>query len=146
MAENIKYIEEKNSDELSQKFHEKAGNISRDLNRQLLSLSTGIIGAFFILAFNEKHLHIFIKVCIIISIICFGLTIYFIISGMQSDSSKNYFLANINDSTKQDKREENIELKKKFNDKQLDAKKKSRLSFISGVICSIILLIIHLFS
>lgn len=42
-SNNKKYLEEKNSDELSQRFHEKAGEISKDLNRQLLSLSTGII-------------------------------------------------------------------------------------------------------
>lgn len=146
-VEEIKYVKEKNSDALSQQFHDKAGQISRDLNQQLLSLSTAIIGAFFILAFSNPNLSFLIKVLIVASICSFGLTILFIIVSMQKDSSKNYFLGHINDSTKQNQneRDKNEKAKIKFNNQQLLAKKILRITFVLGIIFSISIMIAFLF-
>jgi len=146
-TEESKYKTENNSDTLSQKFHDKAGQISRDLNQQLLSLSTGIIGAFFVLAFSNSCLSNIIKVLIVASICSFGLTILFIIVSMQKDSSKNYFLGNINDSAKQDLeiRESNEKLKMKFNKQQLLAKKILRITFLLGIAFSISIMFAFLF-
>jgi hypothetical protein len=147
MDEEPKYVKEKNSDELSQKFHDKAGQISRDLNQQLLSLSTAIIGAFFVLAFNNDCLTLIMKFLIIAAISSFGLTILFIVKAMQSDSSKNYFLGLINDSTKQDliERKKNEEEKVKYNNRQLKERKLLRVFFLLGVLFSILILINYLF-
>jgi polyferredoxin len=145
MSDDSKYQKEKNSDELSQKFHDKAGQISRDLSQQLLALSTGIIGAFFILAFSNPCLSFLIKVLIALSIFSFGLTILFIILAMQYDASKNYFLGHINDSTKQDVREKNEQQKIKFNKQQLLAKRNLKVFFLAGVSFSILIVLIFLF-
>lgn len=64
---------------------------------------------------------------------------------MQNDSSKNYFLGHINDSTKQEKREEYEEFKKNYNSKQLKNKKTSRIFFLIGIITSIIIMTFYLF-
>jgi hypothetical protein len=141
-----KYEREKNSDELSRKFHERAGEVARDLNKQLLTLSTGIIAAFFFLVFNKsKDFDITEKTFILISIILFGLSILFTILGMQWDSSKYYFLGHINDSTKQDDRFEHEKMKKKYNRKQLKAKTVARVLFLLGILTAITFITIYLF-
>lgn len=142
-----KYFADKNSDELSQKFHERAGDVARELNKQLLTLSTGIVAAFFLLVFNKsKDFNAIEKTFILISISLFGLSILFIILGMQWDSSKYYFLGHINDSTKQNDRSKNEQLKKVFNKKQLNAKKAARVLFLLGILSAITFFTIYLFS
>jgi hypothetical protein len=140
-----KYKQDKNSDELSQKFHERAGNISKDLNTQLLTLSTGIIAAFFLLVFNNKDLTDTNRIFILITIAFFGFSILFSILGMKWDASRNYFLGNINDSTKQLKRTENELLKNNFNTKQKKAKNAAGLIFLLGVLSAIVFLSNYIF-
>jgi hypothetical protein len=142
-----KYDREKNSDELSRKFHERAGEVARDLNKQLLTLSTGIVAAFFFLVFNKsKDFDITEKTFILISIILFGLSILFTILGMQWDSSKYYFLGQINDSSKQVNRSDHEKMKRKYNKKQLNAKTVARVLFLSGILSAITFFSIYLFS
>ncbi len=143
------YLKEKNSDELSQKFHERAADIAKNLNSQLLTLSTSIIAAFYLLIFNNNNLvselNKFQKFLIIIIIFFFGLSILSSILGMQWDANRNYFLAQINDSTKQNIRNQNVELKTLFNRKQLRAKNLSKIFFLLGVLFAILFLSIYLF-
>ena len=101
MTAQEKYEKDGNSDEFSKKFHDRAWEIANDLNKQLLNLSTGIIAAIFLLAFNKHDsFNKLQNVLILITIILFGISILFIILGKQWDASKNYFLGHINDSKK----------------------------------------------
>lgn len=141
------YLEDGNSDELSRKFHDRAVLISRELSKQLLTLSTGIIAAFFFLVFNKVGFQPLEKFFIFITIVSFGLSILFIIMGMQWEASKNYYLGNINDSTKQksEVRERNEILKRQYNKWQLNAKSCVRIFFLLGMLFAISFFTIHLF-
>lgn len=139
-------IEQRNSNELKQKFHDRAWFIANNLSKQLLTLSTGIIGAFFILVFNRQiNLRTTEKLLILISITLFGLSILSVILGMQWDASKNYFLGQINDPAKLEKRAANELEKAKYDKKQQKAKLSSRIFFILGTLSAIALLAINIF-
>jgi len=116
MTAQEKYEKDGNSDEFSKKFHDRAWEIANDLNKQLLNLSTGIIAAIFLLAFNKHDsFNKLQNVLILITIILFGISILFIILGKQWDASKNYFLGNINDSKKKTmKREKKMKIKRDY--------------------------------
>jgi len=147
METQEEYNQDGNSDELSKKFHDRAWDIANDLNKQLLSLSTGIIAAMFFLAFNksEKLTGLGNKF-ILLSIFLFGCSILSIILSKQWDASKNYFLGLINDPTKQTKvkRTENKDQKEKYDKRQQAAKKWARNFFVLGIFSSIAFLAIFL--
>lgn len=141
------YKADGNSDELSKKFHDRAWNIANDLNKQLLSLSTGIIAAMFFLTFDksEKMSGLGNKF-ILLSIFLFGCSILSIILSKQWDASKNYFLGLINDPTKQteDERTKNKIQKRKYDKRQQTSKQWARYFFIFGIFSSIAFLTIFL--
>ena len=141
-----KYADEGNSDELSRKFHERAGDISKELYKQLLSLSTGVIAAFFLLVFNKST--VFTngdKVFILTTIALFGISMSCVILGMKWDASKYYFLGHINDSTKQNEREKHEALKRKYGKKQLFFKDSAGVFFILGIVSAVLFLAFTLF-
>jgi polyferredoxin len=143
MLDQEKYERDGNSDEFSKKFHDRAWEIANDLNKQLLNLSTGIIAAIFFLAFNKENgFNTFENFLILLTIVLYGISILFIILGKQWDASKNYFLGNINDSTKQTggKRGKNENKKREFDKKQRKAKKFARYFFLLGIFSSIVLI------
>lgn len=132
----------KNTEDLPQKFHDRAKNIANDLNRQLLTLSTGIVAAFFYFAIDKRaDLNDIEKILILITIILFGLSIRCSILGMKWDASKNYFLGEINNAAKQKDRDENEASKKTYDDKQLKAKRCANNLFSLGILGAIIFLI-----
>lgn len=134
--------ENKHINDLSQKFHDRARNIANDLNRQLLTLSTGIVAAFFYFAIDKRaDLNDIEKILILITIILFGLSILCSILGMKWDASKNYFLGEINNATKQNDRDKNEASKKTYDDKQLKAKRCANNLFLLGILGAIIFLI-----
>ncbi len=144
---NDKFKEDGNSDELSKKFHDRARDIANDLNKQLLTLSTGIIAAFIFFVFNKhKDSNCLESIFILITIIFFGFAILFIILGMQWVASKNYYLGHINDSTRQSEREKNEIAKQNFDKRQRDAKDNARYFFLLGILSAIIFLTVFLFS
>lgn len=149
MSTQTKYERDGNSDEFSKKFHDRAWEIANDLNKQLLTLSTGIIAAMFFLAFDKfDQFTLFMKVLILLNIILFGGSVLCIILSKQWDASKNYFLGHINDSLKQSKgeRENNEFFKRKFDKKQLRAKLGARYFFLLGILNAIIFLAFFLLS
>ena len=89
MTKIDKYLQDGNSDELSKKFHDRAWGIATDLSKQLLTLSTGIIAAIFVLIFNKKQEFKTIDdIFILLTILSFGVAIFFIILGMQWDARR----------------------------------------------------------
>jgi hypothetical protein len=143
---STKYSEDNNLSELSQRFYERARDIANDFNKQLLILSTGVIAALFYLGYNKKeYLDNFEKACILIAITLFGLSILFIVLGMQWDASKNYYLGEINNPDKQDQRQKNELVKREFNTKQLKAKKYARIFFLFGILAVLVFLVINFY-
>lgn len=144
--QDVKYKDAGNSDSLSQKFHERAGDISKELYKQLLSLSTGVIAAFFLLVFNKRNELTFVdKVFILSTITLFGISMSCIILGMKWDASKYYFLGHINDSTKQNERENNETLKRKYGKRQIFFKDMAGIIFIFGILLAVCFLAFTLF-
>lgn len=131
-----------NTEDLSQKFHDRARNIANDLNRQVLTLSTGIVAALFYFAVEKKaDLKYFEKILILITIMLFGVSILCSMLGMKRDASKNYFLGKINDAAKHHDRDENERLKEKHDKKQLETKRCAMSFFLLGILGAIIFLI-----
>ncbi|MBI3584475.1 MAG: hypothetical protein HY096_11105 [Nitrospinae bacterium] len=133
-------------EDLTNEFHNRARDIANDLYRQLLTLSTGIIAAFFYLTLDKRtDLKDIEKVLILIEITLFGLSMLCTILGMQWDASKNYFLGKINDTAERNIEDENIRLKEKYDNKQLKAKLYARVFFLLGILGAIIFLTAYLF-
>lgn len=128
-------------EDLTKEFHTRARDIANDLYRQILTLSTGIIAAFFYLTLDKKtDLKYLEKVLILIEITLFGLSVLCTILGMQWDASKNYFLGKINDTAEQNVGNENIRLKENYDNKQLKAKLYAWVFFLLGILGAIIFL------
>lgn len=133
--------ENKHTENLSRKFHDRAKDIANDLNRQLLTLSTGIVAAFFYFAVDRRaDLNDIEKILILITIILFGLSILCSILGMKWDASKNYFLGEINNAAKQNDRDKHERFKEKHDNKQLKAKRDARRFLLLGILGAIIFL------
>ncbi len=122
------------SNEFSQIFHERAWKIANELNKLLLSMSTGILAAFFFLLTNPKIiLNQSEKYLILISVLFFTLSIMLSILSMQWDSNRNYFLGEM----KRTERELNNCYKKqkdKAANKYLFSKSMTKITFVIGVI------------
>lgn len=122
------------SNDFSQIFHERAWKIANELNKLLLSMSTGILAAFFFLLTNPKIiLNQSEKHFILISVLFFTLSIMFAILSMQWDSSRNYFLGQMN---KIDRDSYNCYKKQKDKEanKYLFSKSMTKITFVIGVI------------
>lgn len=133
--------ESKPIEDLAQEFHNRARDIANELNRHLLTLSTGIVAAFFYFAVDKRaDLKYLEKILILITIALFGLAILYSILGMKWDASKNFFLGEINDPAEQENSAENEKLKENYDDKQLKAKRFTRKFFLLGILGAFIFL------
>ncbi|MBL0065767.1 MAG: hypothetical protein IPP38_12310 [Bacteroidetes bacterium] len=117
------------------------------ISRQLLSLSTGIIAAFFFIVYNKKNdISTIENIFVLLANTLFGLSILFIILAMKWNASKYYFLGCINDSLKQNDRAKNERIKNTFNCKLQIAKNAARVFFLLGSLTAISFLAIYMSS
>lgn len=120
--------------EFSQIFHERAWKIANDLNKLLLSMSTGILAAFFFLLTNPIIiLNQSEKYVILISVMFFTLSIMFAILSMQFDSCRNYFLGQMN-KTDRDSDNSYKKQKDKVANKYYFSKNLTKITFAIGIL------------
>lgn len=127
-----------NTNEFAQIFHERAWKISNELNKLLLSMSTGILAAFFFLLTNPKIiLNQSEKYSILISVLFFTFSIMFAILSMQWDSNRNYFLGQMKNSEKESVNyKKNQKNKDKVKMKYYFSKSMTKITFVIGIISS----------
>ena len=76
--------------EQSKNFHEKAGQLTHESDKELLTISIGIISALFVFVSSRELSSVF-KIIFIITVIFFSFTIIGIILAMYINASRYYF-------------------------------------------------------
>ncbi|MCK4401299.1 hypothetical protein KAW08_03210 [bacterium] len=133
----------------SQIFHDRAWQIANEVNRLLISLATGALAGFFLLLSSnlELNLTLYQTIAIVLSILLMGLTVLFGLIALESDSKRNYFLAEINSQNNSD---EDIAKHKEKKDKMTERKRWARnainISFITGIVSASIYILLRIFN
>ncbi len=126
-------IQEKN-DERYQEFYSAAKTISLDINKHLLTICSGILGAlFFLLIDVEKEQLIHEKILLFLAAFCFGGTIFLALQAWHLEGERSYFIGAALDPGKKSEKEKNLERKRSTEMFLKFIKRGVRWFFIMGV-------------
>ena len=136
---------EKEEKEPHQIFHNEARKIAGQLNKQILTFSTGIIALFFALIL-EKKITLAGPEKLLIWIALFNLATSSLtaMQVIQWEANRNYLLGHIFDPAKKGRKDVNLEAKRKLERKLRLAKTIVRLSFLIGLLSIAIFLAIRI--
>lgn len=121
-----------------QEFYDAAKSISFDILKHLLTLSSGILAAyFFLLADAEKTPVLHERILLFVAIFCFGLTIFFALQAWHLEGERSYFVGAALDPSKKSEKEENLARKRGAESFLKLLKRGVRIFFLLGVLLSL---------
>jgi magnesium-transporting ATPase (P-type) len=125
-----------------QELYDESRKISNDIHQRLLSLSSAIFGAFFLLLFNPKlTLDNVDKTLAIASIALFGLAILLALQIWHMDADRAYLVASAIDPKKKKDKDQILHRKRSIEQNARVLKTFLRFSFLVGIILAALFLI-----
>ncbi len=132
---------------LSQIFYDRAGELANKLTNQILTLGTAIIASFFYIAINNVEvLTSFSRISLIVTVLFFGLSVFFTIVAIQYDADRNYFLAEMNNPKRKSDYEINTTKKEHYDKLKRKYSGLSKILFIIGTFSAIFTMVVILYA
>ena len=134
-------------DNKHQKLFDKATDIGIEINKHLMTLSTGALGGFFFLFLNPKvTLDEIEKILLTVAIFVFGATIFAALTVWQTQATR-YFMTGIAlDPKHKEEKSKNLAKKRSIDARLKFLKRAVRWLFIFGIFCSIAFILHYVYA
>ena len=131
-----------------QKHFDKATEIGVEINKHIMTLSTGALAAYFFLFLNPKVELVEVeKILLTLAIFVFGTAVFIALLVWQNQADRSYLIGNSLHPDNQEKQKKSaIIMAKRSLDKRLKLQKRAvRWLFIFGILLSIFFILYHVF-